>query len=129
MAIVDQCDNSEWERRLYRVQIEDQATQDPILLNDSCMDQQLGCQTMRYDKSSFFDKYPDLNKSEVDESGRCPLSARWDKIRIKKNKFKTFPKGCLKDISKSWRFDRKGVKISNSSAYYPDSDERSNESK
>ena len=112
MALVDSGNSSEIERRLYPVHIEEQATQDLVFLNDSEIDQQIGYQTMRHDKSSFFDKYPDLNQSEMHQAGKSPLLKKLSKISIKKNKFKTYPKSCLKNASKSSRFDRNGVKIS-----------------
>ena len=95
-----------------RYQAEDQAMQEEANLNDSDMDQQIGYQTMRYNRSWFFEKFSDINKSLVNEAGGSPMTKSSKNISIRKNKFRTFPKSCLKNKgSKSWRFDRTGAKI------------------
>ena len=58
------------------------------------------------------------------------MTKNYQNISIKKNKFRTFPKSCLKNKeSKSWRFDRTGVKIANQLVEEHEYEDNTDESK
>lgn len=107
--------------KLDTLQMEDQVTQDPVQMNDSELDHQLGSQTSRGHRSWLLDGVSVFDKSNGKIGrDRCDTTIKFSK----KNKFKTFPKSCLKERWTSHRFDRRGAKIDPTGAVEVDNESR-----